>query len=331
MGGSDDEGVPTPHKADAEGAEEVSPTGLQPMDKQEHGGVVITKDGEKKLDARLEKGLRQLELMENDADFTLVEPKNWAENWWLQSHNGIRLQLKDMYLAVAGIKAMKKEAEDRHLQAFFEWFAGFEEMFRRHLDAEEMAIYPIIKSKLNPRPKFLPSDEEHVQLGLKLTKIRVVSQLIGTKKAYKIGSELERVVMNFILLALENLRTEEKNEVQTLFTHGNEEEDVKKLDKAMADYYGKEIGELHYLQESSVSHHEVHGKQKKNPFKIFTTKMQNKPATQFFEKQKHLLAELHEAAGKDPNAAKLTVGPEGEALKDEEDKKDEGAKDKKKP
>eukprot|EP00183_Erythrolobus_madagascarensis_P006943 CAMPEP_0185844370 /NCGR_PEP_ID=MMETSP1354-20130828/558_1 /TAXON_ID=708628 /ORGANISM="Erythrolobus madagascarensis, Strain CCMP3276" /LENGTH=281 /DNA_ID=CAMNT_0028544023 /DNA_START=84 /DNA_END=929 /DNA_ORIENTATION=- len=251
--------------------------------------------------------MAQLEMMEKDADFSLSLPNGWAHNWWLFMHNGLRLELLDMHRAMLGVQALDKKVTDEHLRSFFEWFRLFDELFSQHLEFEEQHVFPLIKSKINPRPKAFPSEDDHVHVGLKLTKIRLMEQVIGTKKPHKVGAELERLCTNFILLALENMRNEEANEAMLLQRYGREEDDVKRLNKAMHDFFGKnhaEINALASLWRKDLSIYEEQTKKSSsrgvgpgnphNPLARLTSKMASKSAARTLDRRRSYLKQLHE-------------------------------------
>jgi len=278
---------------------------------------MVENGGGTAMDARLEKGMAQLEMMEKDADFSLSRPNGWAHEWWLFTHNGLRLELLDMHRAMLGIKALDKGVTDDHMRNFFEWFHLFDELFTQHLEFEEQHVFPMLKSKINPRPKSFASEDDHVQVGLKLTKIRLLEQAVGSKKPHKVGAELERLCTNFTLLALENMRNEEANEAILLQKHGKEEEDLKRLNKAMHDFYGKNFGEINQLgsmwrkdlslQEAEAT--KAGGKLNASALMRLTTKVTSKNAARLHDKRRLCLKELHELADSSSSNTELKSPP----------------------
>ncbi|KAA8492713.1 hypothetical protein FVE85_8985 [Porphyridium purpureum] len=262
--------------------------------------MAATEDKPEVLDARLQKGMEQLEMMERGVDFSMCEGKgNWALAWWAYLHNGIRLELQDMYHAVTGLRRMKKDATDELIRAFFEWFKHFERVFIQHLEFEEMNVFPNLKSKIQPRPKSLPSEDDHIQVGLKLNKVRAVEALVGAKKPHKVASELERVSTNFLLLALDNLRSEERNEAMLLFHHGKEDEDLKRLEKCLQEFYGKDIGLVNFLGDKAMADG-VEKKRSGGMLGKMKTNMALKTAEKQYDKQRAGILPLIEAFSKYP-------------------------------
>mmetsp|Transcript_10637 Transcript_10637/g.19183 ORF Transcript_10637/g.19183 Transcript_10637/m.19183 type:complete len:343 (-) Transcript_10637:1735-2763(-) len=275
---------------------------------------ISTADG---MDERMAKGMAQLEMMEKDADFSLPEGGGWALHWWLFSHNSLRLELQDMFFAVQALEKLDKSVADDHLRLFFGWFHHFEILFGKHLEFEELYVMPMIKSKVHPRPSSFPSEDEHVQLGLKLTKIRVLEPLIGQKKPFKVAAELARVCTNFILLALENMRNEESHEVALLEVHGNQAEDLNRLDESLREFYGKDVAELKALAsvwQKDMSKEEVHEVASGgNKLMKLGEKFYSKTVVKSHDKRRADLKTLLDAAGvsETPQPEKVPTRPTG--------------------
>uniref|UniRef100_A0A7S1ERU9 Uncharacterized protein n=1 Tax=Timspurckia oligopyrenoides TaxID=708627 RepID=A0A7S1ERU9_9RHOD len=167
----------------------------------------------------------------------------WARTWFVIVSNVLRNEFEDMSLALRALERLGAQAGEQHLRAFFNWFKGFCDLYCPHLDFIDYFLTPLIKRRANyQNGKLFKSEEMHVQLMLKVTKIRQLEKTIGNRQLYKIVRDLIRQANALVSLGMECLVQEEEHEIVLLDEYGVPEEDLVLLVREQIAQYQKETG-----------------------------------------------------------------------------------------
>eukprot|EP00182_Erythrolobus_australicus_P004781 CAMPEP_0185837582 /NCGR_PEP_ID=MMETSP1353-20130828/11627_1 /TAXON_ID=1077150 /ORGANISM="Erythrolobus australicus, Strain CCMP3124" /LENGTH=420 /DNA_ID=CAMNT_0028536517 /DNA_START=246 /DNA_END=1511 /DNA_ORIENTATION=+ len=186
-------------------------------------------------------------------DFAKFEPPSgaWASAWYSATTNELRGELEFFSRALLYLERVRAEVKEHQLRAFFAWFLPFAELYAAHLDFVDYTLLPLIKRRAGLVGSSLESEGLHVQLMLKISKLKQLEKSTGSRQMSKIARDVVRQGVAFVCMALESMSNEEGENLTLLDKHGVESDDLPMLKAEQLSQYFKETNLLLNFSDSS--------------------------------------------------------------------------------
>mmetsp|Transcript_12058 Transcript_12058/g.26325 ORF Transcript_12058/g.26325 Transcript_12058/m.26325 type:complete len:409 (-) Transcript_12058:36-1262(-) len=186
-------------------------------------------------------------------DFKKVDAssRGWASSWYIATTNELRVEFDFLSRALMYVDRNRSDIKECQLKAFFAWFLPFAEQYAAHLDFVDYTLLPLIKRKAGLIGQSMESEGLHVQLMLKISKLKQLEKSIGSRVQTKVARDVARQGVAFVCMALESITAEETHDLALLDKHGVEKEDLPFLQSEQLAQYFKETNLLPTPSETS--------------------------------------------------------------------------------